>query len=434
MNYIETLDFLFNSLPMYQRIGAAAYKADLKNTEALMEMVNHPHRRFKSIHIAGTNGKGSVSHMLASIFQEAGYKTGLYTSPHLSDFRERIRINGTKISKDYIVDFFHQYYSNFLEIQPSFFEMTVALAFDYFAHEKIDIAIIETGMGGRLDSTNVISPILSIITNIGYDHTQFLGDTISKIAVEKAGIIKSQTAVLINEFTEESKPIFIKKAEHENAPLFFAENICKISDHSSNPFKKEITIETKEETFDISSPLAGDYQIKNINGVIAATTIINKHCGFLIKTEHIQKGIENVIINTEFRGRWQCIQQNPFIICDTGHNEHGLSLTIPKLLKIKHKQLHMVIGVVNDKEVDSILKLFPKDAIYYFCKASIPRALDEKILKEKAEKHNLQGFAYHTLEDAMVKAQKQAHAEDIIFIGGSTFVVADALFFFNITA
>lgn len=416
---------------MYQRIGAAAYKADLENTNALMELVNHPYHRFRSIHVAGTNGKGSVSHMLASIFQEAGYKTGLYTSPHLVDFRERIQINGEKITKEHICQFVENHYSKFLEIKPSFFEMTVALAFDYFAKEKVDIAIIETGMGGRLDSTNVISPILSIITNIGFDHTQFLGDTISEIAFEKAGIIKPKTSVLINEFTEESKAVFVQKAKQESSQIYFAEDICTLQNNSSNPFINEITAQTSDCELHIKSPLAGDYQLKNISGVIAAIDILNKQGEFKIKAEEIQKGIENVIKNTNFMGRWQCIQEKPMIVCDTGHNQHGLSLTIPKLQRIKHQKLHIILGVVNDKEVDNILDLFPKSGHYYFCKASIPRALDAGILKEKAEKYDLIGEKFSTVDDAIQSALKKAQKKDLIFIGGSTFVVADALMFFN---
>lgn len=416
---------------MYQRIGAVAYKADLENTNVLMELVNHPYNRFRSIHVAGTNGKGSVSHMLASIFQEAGYKTGLYTSPHLVDFRERIQINGEKVSEEYICQFVEQHYSSFSKIKPSFFEMTVAMAFDYFAKENVDIAIIETGMGGRLDSTNVISPILSIITNIGYDHTQFLGDTISKIAFEKAGIIKPQTPVLINEYFDDSKLVFINKAEQENAPIYFAEEICTLSNKSTNPFVNEISAQTSDWHLHIKSPLAGDYQLKNTAGVIAAIRILNKHNEFKIKTVEIQKGIENVIKNTNFLGRWQCIQEKPIIVCDTGHNKDGLSLTIPKLQNIKHDQLHIIIGVVNDKEVDPILELFPESAHYYFCKASIPRGLDASVLKEKALKYNLVGSEFPNVEDAIQSALKNTNNEDLIFIGGSTFVVADALTFFN---
>jgi dihydrofolate synthase/folylpolyglutamate synthase len=432
MNYEETLEFLFNSLPMYQRIGAAAYKADLENTNALMELTDHPHQKFKSIHIAGTNGKGSVSHMLASIFQEAGYKTGLYTSPHLTDFRERIRINGKKIDKNYICDFVNHYHSDFLNIKPSFFEMTVAMAFDYFAKEEVDIAIIETGMGGRLDSTNVISPILSIITNIGFDHTQFLGDTIAKISVEKAGIIKANTVVLINEYNDESAPVFIAKAEKENALLFFADDVCQIEDYSTDIFQKDILAQCFSEKIPIKSPLAGDYQLKNIAGVISAIQLLNKHSAFTLETKHVQNGIENVVKNTEFFGRWQRIQDDPTIICDTGHNDHGLKLTLPKLLKIPHINLHIIIGVVNDKEVDKILPLFPKNAEYYFCRASIPRALDSEALQEKAKEHQLLGSKFSSVEEAIIEALNNAQKEDLIFIGGSTFVVADALAYFQL--
>lgn len=431
MNYEETLEFLFNSLPMYQRIGAAAYKADLENTDALMKLTNHPHKKFISIHIAGTNGKGSVSHMLASIFQEAGYKTGLYTSPHLTDFRERIRINGKKIDKNYICDFVNRYYSDFLNIKPSFFEMTVAMAFDYFAKEKVDIAIIETGMGGRLDSTNVISPILSIITNIGFDHTQFLGDTISQIASEKAGIIKANTPILINEYNDESAPVFIAKAEKENAPLFFANDVCQIEDHSTEIFQKDLIAHFSSISIPIISPLAGDYQLKNIGGVVSAIQLLNKHSAFALETKHIQSGIENVVKNTDFFGRWQLIQENPTIVCDTAHNKHGLCLTLPKLNQLPHKKKHIILGVVNDKEVDKILPLFPKNAEYYFCKATIPRALDSEILHEKAQIHQLLGHSFPSVEEAIIEALNNAQKDDLIFIGGSTFVVADALGYFK---
>ncbi len=432
MNYQETIHYLFESLPMYQRIGAAAYKADLENTNAPMDVVKHPYRNFKSIHVAGTNGKGSVSHLLASIFQEAGYKVGLYTSPHLTDFRERIRINGIPISKDAVCEFVEKYKSDFERIKPSFFEMTVGMAFDYFSNEKVDIAIIEVGMGGRLDSTNVITPILSIITNIGLDHTQFLGSSLSQIAFEKAGIIKQNIPVVIGETNPESKQVFDHKAKECSSIINYAENLVEIEDIEPHSiFVRKMVARINSKTISIESPLAGDYQIQNIATVLSSIEIINSNSLFSITNNSLIDGIKNVIINTGFKGRWQKIQENPLIICDTGHNFHGLSMTIPKLMKIPCTQLHIVLGTVNDKNINEILTLFPKNAIYYFCKANIPRALDSDELREKAILVGLNGKSYISVEEAIKSAMNLAQKSDIIFIGGSTFVVADALAFFE---
>lgn len=428
MNYQETLQYLFESLPMYQRIGAAAYKADLENTNAIMDILEHPYRKFKSIHVAGTNGKGSVSHMLASIFQEAGYKVGLYTSPHLIDFRERIKINGKPISEESVCHFVEKHKTDFQKIKPSFFEMTVGLAFDYFAIEKVDIAIIEVGMGGRLDSTNVITPILSIITNIGFDHTQFLGDTISKIALEKAGIIKNQIPVVIGETDAESKIIFNDKAKTTNSPILFADEVFQIYDlEPDSLFYKRIKAQLKSEKINIETPLSGDYQIKNIATTLCSIELIKKQSVFNITSNSITKGIKNVLTNTDFKGRWQKLQENPLVICDTGHNAHGLSITISKLLRIPATKLHIVIGTVNDKDIDEILKLFPNHAEYYFCKANIPRALDAHVLLNKAALFNLQGKSFNNVSEAIKSALSKAKPSDVIFIGGSTFVVAEAL-------
>lgn len=428
MNYSETLKYLFNSLPMYQRIGAAAYKADLENTLALMNLTKHPYLKFKSIHIAGTNGKGSVSHMTASILQEARYKVGLYTSPHLVDFRERIRVNGAKISETAVCSFVEKYKSEFELIKPSFFEMTVALAFDYFASQNVDIAVIEVGMGGRLDSTNVITPLLSIITNIGLDHTQFLGDSIAQIAFEKAGIIKPNIPIVIGESNSESDPVFEEKAKMLNAPIFFSEKMIKINDLEPEAlFIKQISTKSNSSTLLIESPLAGDYQLKNIATTLSGIEILKNNSEFKIDANSIQYGIKNVIKNTGFKGRWQKLRENPLVICDTGHNAHGLSKTIPKLLRIPHSVLHIVLGTVNDKNIDEILKLFPRDAEYYFCKANIPRALNPEELKSIANKYNLKGNTFNTVKDAVDEALKQSGTSDLIYIGGSTFIVADAL-------
>ncbi len=428
MNYKETLSYLFESLPMYQRVGAAAYKADLENTIAIMDVLNNPYRNFKSIHVAGTNGKGSVSHMMASILQEAGYKVGLYTSPHLIDFRERIRINGIAISEKAVCKFVKQYKSDFERIKPSFFEMTVGMAFDYFANEKVDIAIIEVGMGGRLDSTNVITPLLSIITNIGLDHTQFLGNTISKIASEKAGIIKQNIPVIIGESNPESNPVFDSKAKELDAPIIYAEKMVKIEDiDPSSIFDKKIVAHIHSKTLHINSPLAGNYQLKNIASVLCSIERLNTNRDLIIPEKSIQNGIENVIKNTEFKGRWQKLQNIPLIICDTGHNAHGLSITIPKLMQIPCSKLHIVLGTVNDKNINEILALFPQNAEYYFCKANIPRALDSDELRKIASKYNLIGKSFLSVKEAVKVAINSANPKDLIFIGGSNFVVADAL-------
>lgn len=428
MNYTETLNYLFDCLPMYQRIGAAAYKADLENTIALMNLTKHPYRKFKSIHIAGTNGKGSVSHMTASILQEAGYKVGLYTSPHLVDFRERIKVNGLQISETAVCEFVEKYKSEFERIKPSFFEMTVAMAFDCFASQNVDIAVVEVGMGGRLDSTNVITPLLSIITNIGLDHTQFLGNTIAKIALEKAGIIKPNIPFVIGESNSESDPVFNEKAKMLNAPIFYSEKMIKINDlEPETLFVKQISAQSNSNNLLIESPLAGDYQLKNTATTLSGIEVLKNNSDFIIGDDSIQNGIKNVIINTGFKGRWQKLHENPLVICDTGHNAHGLSKTIPKLLRIPHSKLHIVLGTVNDKNIDEILTLFPQNAHYYFCKANIPRALNPDELKSKADKFNLKGNTFNSVKDAVNEVLSQANFSDLIYIGGSTFIVADAL-------
>ncbi|MEN8119284.1 MAG: folylpolyglutamate synthase/dihydrofolate synthase family protein [Bacteroidota bacterium] len=429
MTYKQTLDYLFNSLPMYQRQGKAAYKANLDNTLALDVYFSHPHKQFRSIHVAGTNGKGSVSHMLVSVFQEAGYKTGLYTSPHLKDFRERIKINGAEIPENYIVDFVADNISFFEKLNPSFFEMTVALAFKYFADEKVDVAIIEVGMGGRLDSTNIICPELSIITNISKDHTQFLGDTIEKIAIEKAGIVKENVPVIIGQSTKESKPVFIKKVEEKNTEIYFAEDELQI-DYALNMIdeKQNFQVYSDEKVVypDLKIDLLGAYQKFNLLTALQSIKMLQEK-GFQIKKEHIYAGLENIQKNTGLKGRWQVIGHNPRIICDTAHNEAGIREVVGQIKSTPYKKLHMVIGMVNDKNIDKVLSLLPKEAKYYFTRADIPRALDEKELMEIAGKHSLKGVAVSKVSNALHHAKKQAEKNDFIFVGGSTFVVAEVV-------
>ncbi|WP_432671933.1 bifunctional folylpolyglutamate synthase/dihydrofolate synthase [Flavobacterium sp. SM2513] len=406
MNYAETLDWMFNQLPMYQTQGASAYKKDLTNTILLMDYLNHPEANVKTIHVAGTNGKGSTSHLLASILQEAGYKVGLYTSPHLKDFRERIKINGVDISEEFVCDFINQHKSFFEQNQLSFFEMTVGLAFDYFAKEKVDIAIIEVGMGGRLDSTNIITPSVSVITNIGLDHTQFLGNTLELIAAEKAGIIKPTIPVVIGEYTSETKPVFIEKAKQENAPIYFTSDLVS-------------------ETF--PSALIGDYQIHNKKTVLQTIKILHEVSDFIITDENCKNGFLNVIEKTNLQGRWQILQERPKVICDTAHNKDGLKIVLNQLQKESFSRLHIVLGVVNDKDLSEILPLFPKNAIYYFSKPNNFRGLDPLILQQKAKDFELLGEVYNSVRIAYEKALQDATPNDIIYVGGSTFVVAEIL-------
>ncbi|RLD60546.1 MAG: bifunctional folylpolyglutamate synthase/dihydrofolate synthase [Bacteroidetes bacterium] len=429
MKYKKTLDFLFSQLPMYQRIGKAAYKADLNNTLSLDKYFDYPHKKFKSIHVAGTNGKGSVSHCLAAILQTAGYKVGLYTSPHLKDFRERIKINGNKISKKNVVDFVENNKDIIEKIKPSFFEITVAMAFDYFANENVDIAVIEVGMGGRLDSTNIISPIASIITNISLDHTQFLGDTIEKIAYEKAGIIKQNIPVVIGETQELTKPVFIKKANDVNTKIYFADNKYSVDYSMQSTDNKQIINVLKNNELiykNLKIDLLGLYQKKNLITVLQAVDII-KEKGINIETENIYDGLKNASTITGLLGRWQILGNNPLIVCDTGHNVDGIKNVVAQIKNTAYKKLHFVIGFVNDKNIDKVLSLLPKDATYYFTRASIPRALDENILTEKALANELHGTTYHTVEDALNAAKNNSDKDDLIFIGGSNFVVAEVV-------
>lgn len=421
MNYEETLAFLYSQLPVFQRIGAAAYKANLNNTYALMEVLDHPHRKFKSVHIAGTNGKGSTAHMLASIYQEAGFKTGLYTSPHLKDFRERIRLNGEMVSKEYVVDFVEKYAEKFTPITPSFFELTMAMAFKYFADEKVDIVILETGMGGRLDSTNIVKPELSIITNIGMDHMQFLGDTLPKIAAEKAGIIKEEIPVLIGEKQVETKAVFAAKANELNSFIHYAEDLIALKKLKVEGEPYAVFNGYKLLFQDLKFPLEGSYQINNLKTVLAASVLLR------LPIDAIQRGIEKVISNTHLSGRWQVLNLNPLTICDAGHNEDGLRYVVKQLEQTQYKTLHFVLGVVNDKDIGHILELLPKEAIYYFCKADIPRGLDAEVLQVKAKQIGLTGEVYSSVPEALKAAQIAAAMDDLIFVGGSTFTVAEVV-------
>ncbi len=403
MNYQQTLDYLFSKLPMYQRQGAAAYKADIGNIVEASKHLGNPHTQFKSIHIAGTNGKGSTAHMLASILQESGYKVGLYTSPHLKDFRERIKINGEMITEQEVIGFVNTQKGIFEELELSFFEFTVAMAFDYFVNQKVDIAIIETGLGGRLDSTNIINPELSIITNIGLDHTNLLGNTIEKIATEKAGIIKNNTPIIIGRKQEKTIPIFKTIAKEKDAELI-----------NSKYFQEYKT------------DLKGDYQKENINTVLTAITQLIKE-GWKITNIQIQQGLEKVISNTQLLGRWQTLSKSPLIICDTGHNEDGIKEIIKQLGSLNYNQLHFVFGTVNDKNLTTILSLLPTTAKYYFCQANIARAMDVQELEKQAKEFKLNGNAFTSVKQALNKARECANENDLIFIGGSTFVVAEVL-------
>jgi dihydrofolate synthase/folylpolyglutamate synthase len=406
MNYQETTNWMFNQLPMYQTQGASAYKKDLTNTILLVNHLNNPQEKIKYIHVAGTNGKGSTSHMLSSILQEAGYKVGLYTSPHLKDFRERIKINGVTVSENFVCDFINTHKVFFEENDMSFFEMSVGLAFDYFAKEKVDIAVIEVGLGGRLDATNIITPLVSVITNIGIDHTQFLGNTLEAIAGEKAGIIKPNIPVVIGEYTTETQPVFLAKAKANQTEIYFA------SDLISEEFR---------------SDLMGDYQTHNKKTVLQTIAVLNSQKEFKIFHEDIKSGLLQVVKNTGLQGRWQQLGDSPKVICDTAHNKNGLEIVMYQIQKEKFDTLHIVLGVVNDKDLDEVLPLFPKNAIYYFCKPNIPRGLDASILYQKATTFGLHGEVFNSVSEAYKKALQVATKSDFIYIGGSTFVVAEIL-------
>jgi dihydrofolate synthase / folylpolyglutamate synthase len=430
-NYKEALRYIYNQLPMFHRIGAAAYKNNLDSTIALSNLCGKPELQFPSIHIAGTNGKGSVANMLASILQEAGFKTGLFTSPHLKDFRERILVNGEMISKNEVTTFISKHQTDFEAIRPSFFELTFALAMQHFADKKVDIAVVETGMGGRLDSTNIVRPLLSIITNISYDHMQFLGNTLPEIAIEKAGIIKPKVPVLIGKTQVETQDIFIKTAQNLQSPIIFADKIYKTTDFDFahvKPYGSVFNMLRNGAPVykDFYCPLSGYYQRENLQTVFAAYDILNKN-GFKINRIGLFDGIGNVTRNTGMKGRWQVMHRNPLIICDTAHNEAGIASALAQIATLHYKKLHFVIGMVNDKDIKKILSFLPLKAIYYFCKPNIPRGLDQKILAKKANKAGLEGITYDSVKEAYRAAQAAANADDLVFVGGSTFVVAEVV-------
>lgn len=408
MTFQETVDFLYSKLPYFTRDGKSAIKKDLGNTLALCEVLGNPQTTFTCIHIAGTNGKGSVSNMLSAIFQNHGFKTGLYTSPHLKDFRERIRVNGEMVSEQFVIDFTEKIRPHLDSIQPSFFEITVAMCFQYFAEQKVDYAIIETGLGGRLDSTNIINPILSVITNIGMDHADLLGDTLDKIAFEKAGIIKAGIPVVIGESAVETDAVFIKKAQDTQSDIYFADtNVCYYNT-------------------EIDTDLLGQYQQKNAVTVMQAVDVLKK-LGIDLDYYKVATALMNVKQLTQFRGRWEILGKSPKIIADTGHNAHGLNLVMAQLKKEKYTQLHMVFGMVSDKDRSKVLELLPKDAIYYFTKAALPRALAPEVLQEECSAYQLNGQCYADVKSALEAAKSAASDTDLIFVGGSTFVVAEAI-------
>ena len=428
MTYRETLDFLFRQLPMYQRQGAPAFKKDLTNTLALCEMLDNPHQKFNSIHIAGTNGKGSVSHMLASVFQSAGYKTGLYTSPHLRDFRERIKINGELIPEQSVIDFVENHRSDFERIKPSFFEMTVALAFNHFAKNEVDIAIIETGLGGRLDSTNVVTPELSVITNIGYDHQQFLGDTLPEIAGEKAGIIKPNVPVVVGEFQQEVAEVFEGKARETNSRLRFANREWETRKQVLEDDRLEMHLRHYDgPELEVVSELSGPHQAKNLITTLEVVRTLSD-AGWNLTREHFKTGINSVVQQTGLLGRWQVLQRDPLVIADTAHNREGLEPNLRRLLSNRRpEQLHFVWGMVNDKDVAKTQEMLPKGSTYYLCKPKVPRGLDVSILEEAANVAGLKNSTYQSVQEALSEAKSQAKENDIIYVGGSTFVVAEVV-------
>ena len=428
MNYTQTLDYLYSKLPMFTRIGAIALKKDLHNTLVLCQHLDNPHHKFKSIHIAGTNGKGSTSHMLAAIFQKAGYKTGLYTSPHLKDFRERIRINGKMVSKAFVTNFVNEERTLIEKLEPSFFEVTVAMAFSYFAEQQVDIAIIEVGLGGRLDSTNIITPELSIITNISLDHTHILGDNLAAIAYEKAGIIKSGIPVVIGEKLSETAPVFIEKAKTTKSDIIFAEDNLRTGDtHRKQPYLQTSVFRDAELLFkNINLDLTGTYQLKNVITVLEAVFVLRK-LGYYLPDRNIFDALKSVIKTTGLQGRWQTLSIDPLVICDTGHNIAGITEVLENIRQTPHQNLHMVIGMVKDKDIGGILSLLPKNAYYYFSQPDLERALPANELAEQARNYNLNGEIARSIPHALSLAKEKANPKDLIFIGGSTFVVAEVL-------
>lgn len=431
MTYQQALDYLFSQLPMFHRIGAAAYKADLSNTIALCNLLGNPQEKFRSVHIAGTNGKGSTSHFIASVLQEAGYKTGLFTSPHLKDFRERIKINGQMISKSTVTSFVKKHQNDFSTIQPSFFEWTFALASWYFAKEKVDIAIIETGMGGRLDSTNTVKPIMTVITNIGLDHTQFLGSTLAEIAGEKAGIIKPDIPVIIGETQADTDFVFEEVSIKNRSEITFADKeivLRKSQISSGRPplLNAEYISAANNIHYSISSPLSGKYQLKNMATSLSAIEHLQQ-LGIHIEKNHIFSGIQHVVRNTGLMGRWQTLSRNPLTIADIGHNPDGIREVLEQIALTPHLKLHFVLGVVNDKDIRSMLGKLPQDACYYFCKADIPRGLNANELQNIAQEFSLNGEAYESVAAALKSAHMAAASDDLVLVGGSAFVVAEVV-------
>lgn len=427
--YQETLDYLYGQLPMYQRSGAVAYKNTLGTTLLLDKLLGHPHHEFKTIHVAGTNGKGSASHMLASVLQEAGYKTGLYTSPHLIDFRERIRINGEMITEEAVVEFMDQFraQNQTAQLEPSFFEITVSMAFDYFRNQKVDVAVIEVGMGGRLDSTNIITPEVSLITNISLDHTAILGNTVAEIAKEKAGIIKSGVSVVISESNKKYNSIFEQISNDKKSQIFFADRDYQATYSLMLPDGKQLFNFHKNKRLvfpDLKIDMVGNYQKLNLIGVLKIIEILQER-GWKLKRDHIYQGLSKTTKNTGIRGRWEIVGNNPMVVCDTAHNESGIKMAVEQIRNTAWKSLHIILGMVNDKDISPILKLLPSEADYYFTQANIPRALDAQILKEMAETAGLKGSIIRDVKTAAKEVIKNAGSSDLIFIGGSTFVVAD---------
>lgn len=431
MNYSQALDYIYSQLPMFHRIGAAAYKPDLGNITELCRALGNPQDKFRSVHVAGTNGKGSVSHMLASVFMESGMKTGLFTSPHLKDLRERIRVNGKMIPKTRVTRFISDQMAGFGTMNPSFFEMTAAMAFEYFRDQQVDIAVIETGLGGRLDSTNVITPVVSVITNISFDHRQFLGETLEQIAGEKAGIIKAGIPVVVGESQPIPEKVFRQKATEMDAPLLFANDHftaanVRISGRYGTILKAEIRSQGNDDPVKVTSPLAGLYQAKNIITVFGAIHVL-RLLGYNLSNRHLATGIRNVVRSTGLKGRWQVVTKRPLIICDTGHNEGGIREIVSQIGSTPHDHLHFVFGAVSDKDLTEILNLLPREATYYFCKADVPRGLDAGELAALAAAAGLNGTHYPTVAAAFSAARSAARPDDLVFVGGSTFIVAEVL-------
>lgn len=426
MTYAETLDFLYTKLPMFSRVGSSAFKKDLTNTIILLEHLENPHQKFKSIHVGGTNGKGSVSHMIASVLQTAGYKTGLYTSPHIHDFRERIKINGVLADEFFVIEFVEKISGLIDQVKPSFFEITVAMAFDYFAQKKVDIAVIEVGLGGRLDSTNVIEPVLSVITNIGFDHMNMLGDSLSEIAFEKSGIIKENTPVVVGERNAESDEVFLQAAALHDSDILFAEDIYATTNYQwkQNHLIVEVQNQLIQNDHQFKLDLSGIYQIKNVCTVLSAFDVLYDK-GFIIKDDIIKEGLANVVTNTGLTGRWQVIHKEPLIVLEVAHNEDGIQQMLKHLNELTFQNLHIIFGIVKDKDTEAILQLFPPQAKFYFTQADIPRALPASELKSIADNLNLTGEVFINVNEALQNVLSVAGKEDVIIVCGSIFLIAE---------